>query len=346
MASAVAELDAGLQGMLALKPPGVSGSRIANITALCVANVQVSSLHSALPQGDHSCIRIVELTRSPFPQSESLLIQKLFTHFKKTPGTHKLGVLYVVDSVTRKWLDQAKAQGQTPSLAAPDGTFAAGVHRVTELIPILMNDIIATAPEDQKVRKDRTKCHFISTSTTCEAYTRGDVPRPCTAAVRRQRTSGLCLLRARLARVPRTRTFLSFMMDGHSQGCLRVGEDKEACRYLGKGPNIPSFHGQLVQRETECSANHEYVLSPTCCSHFRRASLFRAARYGVCPAAQCSNRTPVNRRVNDASWQPSAQPAGLAWVRQQAGGGAKLCNSKHLGCAGQHRAAKCDVGAE
>ena len=87
-------------------------------------------------------------------QYESVLIQKLFTHFKKTPGTHKLGVLYVVDSVTRKWLDQAKAQGQTPSLSAPDGTFAAGVHRVTELIPILMNDILATAPEDQKVRRE------------------------------------------------------------------------------------------------------------------------------------------------------------------------------------------------
>ncbi|KAH6848379.1 hypothetical protein B0I37DRAFT_163192 [Chaetomium sp. MPI-CAGE-AT-0009] len=120
--SVVAELEAGLQGMLSLKPPGVSGSRITNITALCVANVQY----------------------------ESVLIQKLFTHFKKTPGTHKLGVLYVVDSVTRKWLEQAKARGQTPSLSAPDGSFAAGVHRVTELIPILMTDIIATAPEDQK----------------------------------------------------------------------------------------------------------------------------------------------------------------------------------------------------
>ncbi len=73
-------------------------------------------------------------------------------HFKKTPSTHKLGVLYVVDNVTRKWLDQAKLQGQTISSTAPDGTFAAGVHRVTELMPILMNDIIATAPEDQKVR--------------------------------------------------------------------------------------------------------------------------------------------------------------------------------------------------
>ncbi|KAJ4307119.1 hypothetical protein N0V88_000496 [Collariella sp. IMI 366227] len=104
----VAELEGGLQAMLALKPPGVSGSRITNITTLCVSNVQ------------------------------------------KAPGTHKLGVLYVVDSVTRKWLDQAKTQGQTPSLSAPDGTFAAGVHRVTELIPILMNDILSTAPEDQK----------------------------------------------------------------------------------------------------------------------------------------------------------------------------------------------------
>jgi hypothetical protein len=53
MASAVAELDAGLQAMLALKPPGVSGSRIANITALCVANVQVSNTHASLLKALH-----------------------------------------------------------------------------------------------------------------------------------------------------------------------------------------------------------------------------------------------------------------------------------------------------
>jgi protein NRD1 len=156
--SVVAELETGLQGMLALKPPGVSGSRITNITALCVANVQVS--HGMPTQ--NACLAGC-CTNSPSSrQYESVLIQKLFTHFKKTPGTHKLGVLYVVDSVTRKWLDQAKAQGQTPSLSAPDGTFAAGVHRVTELIPILMNDIIATAPEDQKVRREYcVECHLI-----------------------------------------------------------------------------------------------------------------------------------------------------------------------------------------
>ncbi|KAM3460331.1 hypothetical protein NHJ6243_006045 [Beauveria neobassiana] len=122
MASAVTDLETGLQAMLNLKPPGVSGSRITSLTSLCVTNIQ----------------------------SESVLIQKIYTHFKKTPGTHKLGVLYVVDSVTRKWLEQAKAQGQPINSSAPDGTYAAGVHRVTELMPVLMNDISQSAPEDQK----------------------------------------------------------------------------------------------------------------------------------------------------------------------------------------------------
>ena len=85
-------------------------------------------------------------------QSESVLIQKIYTHFKKAPGTHKLGVLYVVDSVTRKWLEQAKSQGQSINSSAQDGTYAAGVHRVTELMPVLMNDILQSAPDDQKVR--------------------------------------------------------------------------------------------------------------------------------------------------------------------------------------------------
>lgn len=41
MSSAVAELENYLQSMLALKPPGVSGSKINSITSLCTANVQV-----------------------------------------------------------------------------------------------------------------------------------------------------------------------------------------------------------------------------------------------------------------------------------------------------------------
>ena len=85
-------------------------------------------------------------------QSESVIIQKIFTHFKKAPGTHKLGVLYVVDSVTRQWVDHARKAGQTMGNVAGDGTCAAGVNRVTELLPVLMTDLIQHAPEDQKVR--------------------------------------------------------------------------------------------------------------------------------------------------------------------------------------------------
>ncbi|EZF41965.1 hypothetical protein H107_04474 [Trichophyton rubrum CBS 202.88] len=124
MSSAVAELDGYLHSMLSLKPPGVSGSKINGITSLCTANVQ----------------------------SESVLIQKIYTHFKRAPGTHKLGVLYVVDSVTRQWVELARKAGQQIGGSAPDGTYAAGVNRVTELLPVLMTDIINNAPEDQKVR--------------------------------------------------------------------------------------------------------------------------------------------------------------------------------------------------
>ena len=85
-------------------------------------------------------------------QSESVLIQKIYGHFKKAPANKKLGVLYVVDSVTRQWLEQARKSGQTLGPSASDGTFAAGVNHVAELLPALMQDILAVAPEDQKVR--------------------------------------------------------------------------------------------------------------------------------------------------------------------------------------------------
>lgn len=81
-----------------------------------------------------------------------MIVQKIYTHFKRAPGTHKLGVLYAVDSVTRQWVEAARKSGQTLGSGAPDGSFAAGVHRVTELLPSLMTDIINTAPQDQKVR--------------------------------------------------------------------------------------------------------------------------------------------------------------------------------------------------
>lgn len=54
--------------------------------------------------------------------------------------------------MTRAWVEQARKNNQTPGPSAADGTFAAGVNRVTELLPSFMNDTIAVAPEEQKVR--------------------------------------------------------------------------------------------------------------------------------------------------------------------------------------------------
>ena len=85
------------------------------------------------------------------PQDESLIVQKFYTQLKKAPGTHKLGVLYLIDSVVRKWVDLAKQQHQEINSAAQDGTYGAGVFRVTEILPALMDNILQTAPADQKV---------------------------------------------------------------------------------------------------------------------------------------------------------------------------------------------------
>lgn len=79
-------------------------------------------------------------------------MQKIYTHFKRAPATHKLGVLYVVDAVTRQWLEKSGSSGQDVAASNPqDGTFAAGVHKITQLLPGMMNDLVANAPYDQKV---------------------------------------------------------------------------------------------------------------------------------------------------------------------------------------------------
>jgi protein NRD1 len=138
----VEQLDPLLQSLQALKPPGASKGKITAITNLCVGNVQVNC----------SKICIFSIINSLILQSESAITQKLYRHLKRTPGTHKLGVLYVVDSVTRQWIEKARQSSQELSGgAAPEGTFAAGVHRITELLPSLINDTVQNAPADHKV---------------------------------------------------------------------------------------------------------------------------------------------------------------------------------------------------
>lgn len=74
-------------------------------------------------------------------------------------------MLYVVDSVTRGWVEQAKKAGQALGQASPPpGTYAAGVGLVTELLPSFMNDMINNAPEEQKVRCLETSYEWIDWS--------------------------------------------------------------------------------------------------------------------------------------------------------------------------------------
>ncbi|OHW98413.1 RNA recognition domain-containing protein [Colletotrichum incanum] len=124
MASAppVAALEAALKAISDYKAPGVTGTRIAAMTSICVENVQY----------------------------ESVLIQKLFTYFKMATPPYKLGILYVVDSVIRKWLEQARSRQQVSDENAADGTYGAGAHRLTMLMPNLIDDLLRALPEGYK----------------------------------------------------------------------------------------------------------------------------------------------------------------------------------------------------
>ncbi|KAK9239727.1 hypothetical protein V1525DRAFT_15982 [Lipomyces kononenkoae] len=118
---AVTEFENLLQSMLELRPPGVSGSKIRRLSEIAMQNFE----------------------------SESVLIQKLYTHFKRAPATHKLGALYVVDAIARAYQDEARKLGQVPAPSGAEGTPAAGVYHISDIIDNLMADI-ASAPADQK----------------------------------------------------------------------------------------------------------------------------------------------------------------------------------------------------
>lgn len=112
--SAVEEFGSILKELATLKAPGVSGSRIKKLTDLAVKNVS----------------------------EESQLITILYSNCKATPSSNKLGTLYVVDSIVRIYMDEARKQGQEISSQSPDGTFAAGVYKISELIESLVDDAL------------------------------------------------------------------------------------------------------------------------------------------------------------------------------------------------------------
>ena len=77
-------------------------------------------------------------------------VEKIAQRFSNSSPTHKLGVLYVVDSVARAWLDRVKKSGQAFARNAAEGTLASGVQKITDVLPYLMDHILQSAPDDQK----------------------------------------------------------------------------------------------------------------------------------------------------------------------------------------------------
>ncbi|CAN9338795.1 unnamed protein product [Alternaria alternata] len=120
--AAMDELGTQLQSLQALKPPGVTPTKIKAITQLCVDNIQ----------------------------SHSVIVQKIAQQLQNSVATHKLGVLYVVDAVARQWVERAKQAGQTVSKHAAQGTYASGVQMMRDVLPAMMHNLIQSAPETQK----------------------------------------------------------------------------------------------------------------------------------------------------------------------------------------------------
>ncbi|BFZ61075.1 hypothetical protein YB2330_002133 [Saitoella coloradoensis] len=120
-APVVAEFSSVLEGLLAMKAPGVSGTKIGTLTQIAVQHIK----------------------EAPG------IINALTIHLRRTPGTHKLGSLYVVDSVARAYQDFAR---KSP---ADEHAFLAGLNLIADNIYNIMNDAVQAAPEKdkEKIRK-------------------------------------------------------------------------------------------------------------------------------------------------------------------------------------------------
>lgn len=120
--AAIEELGTHLQSLQALKAPGVTPTKVKAITKICVDNIQF----------------------------DTAIVQKILQQFQNSAATHKLGVLYVVDSVARQWVEKAKLAGQVVSKKATPRTYASGVQLIRDVLPVAMTNLLQSAPENQK----------------------------------------------------------------------------------------------------------------------------------------------------------------------------------------------------
>ncbi|CCK70733.1 Nrd1 complex RNA-binding subunit KNAG_0F00640 [Huiozyma naganishii CBS 8797] len=101
---------------------GISGSRIKRLTAIALENIEL----------------------------EEEIISLIINYSKTCEPSHKLGSLYIIDSVGRAYLDEARNKHGYIKPNAKPGTCAHGVYTLGESIQELLTDAIGKSNEDHK----------------------------------------------------------------------------------------------------------------------------------------------------------------------------------------------------
>ncbi|CAX41531.1 RNA maturation protein, putative [Candida dubliniensis CD36] len=112
--SGIEEFEAVLKEISTLPAPGVSGTRIKKLTDLAVKEINV--------------------------ENEPKLISILYSQCKANSSTNKLGTLYVVDSIVRRFIEEANKKNEALVPNAPEGTYASAVFKINELVESLVDD--------------------------------------------------------------------------------------------------------------------------------------------------------------------------------------------------------------
>ncbi|KAI5956507.1 hypothetical protein KGF54_000982 [Candida jiufengensis] len=110
----IERFDKILKELPGLPAPGVSGSRIKELTQIAVTDLN--------------------------KEKESQIIAALYSSCKSAQLSHKLGTLYVVDAISRRLKAEATNNNETVNSNAPEGTYASAVYKIGELIESLIDN--------------------------------------------------------------------------------------------------------------------------------------------------------------------------------------------------------------
>ncbi|EEB09719.1 RNA-binding protein Seb1 [Schizosaccharomyces japonicus yFS275] len=114
--SEVAEFEATLESLQKSRT-GISGSKISKLT-------KISMDHVAL---------------------NDQFISEVYKYSKKAPGSHKLGALYILDSIVRSYQDAAKKNNESLE-AVVDKSYSGGWSKASEVMETLVLDAIQNSP--------------------------------------------------------------------------------------------------------------------------------------------------------------------------------------------------------